>query len=474
METVATDTRREQRMSRPCARDTCHPVDFLAHGAWRSSPATFRGGACSDTTARTYQCSAARTSAHGIEWRNPPSSPCSAVPALSAALINGKVPTLWLIGDSTMAQTAAEAYCRLHDELTALDSSGRSAREWRWKQPRWSWATTAADGRANRMVKCAEAQVRTVRTIPHVKNVPPPAVSNAASRGEMSVAQHHRNTSTDTPSRGPSVRLCFVPSGARDRYVAEGRAASRVHGALQRLIEYNLTHAHDLALMNTGLHYIDRSGTHNQLHMEMVHELIGVVERHQATCPHVLWRETYAQTFPTPDGLFTKAIKEAESILSRVVAESSATAARTILSLATHPAVPERARMWLNTSCEPLPPAISKPVVLSNVSAALHRHPGFTVLDMWTPTRSLTEQRVSPHASLSEGQRASTHTGRAGMPTSNPHQTPLPEDKLLLYDCTHFCSYIGVSRAELDAVAFAAAARRSLVTTPVGARVPSC
>ena len=125
-----------------------------------------------------------------------------------------------------MKQAADEAFCSVATDIAADHSLAHplfvstAARNWHWVAPKWWWMTNPMDGFMKRTVACATA--------------------SGASGDHW-------------------IRLCFIPAATLGRPVGEGKGAATVSGALRRIVERNLSQPTDVALINSGVHFLGRN-----------------------------------------------------------------------------------------------------------------------------------------------------------------------------------------------------------------------
>jgi hypothetical protein len=243
--------------------------------------------------------------------------------------------TVWVVGDSMSAQTAFVLYCATARDLGSGPMAPPDFGRFLRVSPR--------DARNSRVTECA------------------------------SVGRH-------------GARLCYLPAGT------DGGAT--VADALRVAIERGGARATDVALLNSVAWQMRKGPAGDAYQRAVAPALAAVANR--SGCPRVFWRETYAQHFPTADGVY----QANRSDTSRAAAEA----------------------------CAGVPAA--QPPILAEVSAAVGALAAVSVLPTWAITQHL-------------GGRA--HPAGRRQSHSN--------------DCTHYCNFAGVIQATLDAFALAAADR---------------
>jgi len=319
----------------PAAR--CEPAAYLERGAWRKlppgplalPPRCVPDPAAEltpmDYTAARYACNDSAPDAPAnppprprFEWHA--ERPCAQRPWARLFRPNR---TVWIVGDSMSMQTALVLHCSLAGAVPAgVDT--------RWRAPAW----TSLIPRSRRDV-------------------------------------HNKRTSVCAHLGADGQRLCFLVAGTA--------SAPTVADVLQLAIAHGQARAHDLALVNSGAWQMGRvSGDAYQ--RRMVAALIRL-SRH-ADCPRLFWRESYAQHFPTPDGVFTR-----KSGFNSLV------------------------------NCTSLPTV--QPPVLAEIAAQLRAQAHIHVLPTWRLTQGV----------------PAAHRGNG--------------------DCSHYCNWVGVLQATLDAFAHA-------------------
>jgi hypothetical protein len=104
--------------------------------------------------------------------------------------------------------------------------------------------------------------------------------------------------STDVPK--PRDRcVVFSPSSTKVCVYNIGKAVVNDVVTWQPVL--NKLSTRDVMVVNFGVHYNDKNRELLQLHCKMMAE---EYQQRRSTLPHFLWRETLAQHFKTPSGLF--------------------------------------------------------------------------------------------------------------------------------------------------------------------------
>lgn len=437
----------------------CTASRFLSSGYFEHKPRYPPANQhCTTLTTARYSCPAAVLQAEGLEWRTTAAECMGEQPSLASALLLGfhreKQPsrrphqpfnrTLFILGDSTQKQAADSAFCQVAAELAADARRAEplfnkaSLDHWKWRQPPWFWHTTPSDAFQKRVVSCAAAR--------------------------------------DARGAG-SIRLCFIPCATLGRSVLEGRDAATVSTALRRLITRNITRATDLALINSGSWYMgQQSCASGGLYIRdcdaaQKADAAGVVQlaaSFASTAPRLLWRETYATHFDTPDGVYDGNASDQLRLYARSRGASGS-------------------RDYANSRCRPLPPATAKPEVLVNVSSILTaamdgalstahnrgKHDAAHAGSRSSTNRSSSSSKSSnTHVAAADrngASAASTSAARRGSiewldmwsNTRNisvaAHHERRADGDLAPPDCLHFCMWLGIDEAVLAAVAWAAA-----------------
>ena len=322
---------------------------FLSRGSWTLEPATDAAGplACRLRRRAHYSC----VNVSVVRWSSGTPHCGGRPPPLLGTHTGNR--TLWIMGDSTSYEVFVEAGCRLEAEADVSIE---------WRSPRWAWPTTQPDARTGRIHTCGVATSR------------------------RAAAQ---------------LMLCFVPAGGTGRYHRDGRAYIYAYQALRRLVELNLTSANDVALVNEGAWLA--ADDEPRFHFLAASLVAAVAAGDRARWPRVLYRECFAQHFPTEGGAYGRANRS----------------------------------NWDDwVTCPPLAEGVQKPRALRNVSATL-RHGGrrhVEVLDAWELTRPL----------------AASHPGRSSRVVATAGNVSASA----ALDCTHYCTWGGVNAALLDAVAW--------------------
>lgn len=322
----------------------CEPANYLRSGSWREQP---DGQQLFDVPARCispapgtgvtnamvamsrrYACN---NTAHGAARPRKtwePALPCTRRPWSELFSSNR---TVWIVGDSTSMQTAWMMHC-----VVSSSSAPESVAE-PWDSPKWlhRLAVSGRDMRNHRVPLCARVGLG---------------------------------------------RLCFLPAGTDG-----GLTVAR---ALELAIEHGNARADDVALVNSGVWQMGNAGG-DAYQRRIVVDMLRLAAR--ADCPRLFWRESYAQHFPTRDGVWPG-----------------------------H-AIRTSARKQVDCTGQPL----EQPRILKEVAAKLGAQPSITVLPTWH---------------LSQHLPAVHHVG--AWESAN-------------LDCTHYCNWSGLHEATLDAFAWA-------------------
>ena len=316
-------------------------------------------------------------------WKWRPSAHCADPPPLTD-LFAGR--TLFVMGDSMQFEIFLEIGCRLQRE---------GARMVQMSRPKWAWQTNLPDKANGRVHLCATFEPN-------------------------SSALHSR--------------LCFVPVGTTGRYVPEGRDKGTVATALTYMVGVNATRATDVVLANEGAWLKDvQLRDRTEALRRAVISGSPANSRHTSLWPLVVWRESYAQHFPTSTGAYN-ATREWEAAELKTSGE-------------------------VHMACSHIPAPALKPQSLSNVTHTLSHldggedsksadgtasrardvaHP-VVLIDGWSLTRDLPLAHPG-HVALP----ASAHNG------SNTTTGPAPRSGFL--DCTHICTFNGINEAIIDAL----------------------
>lgn len=292
----------------------CTSRGYLLHGRWRELapeqrlqvPARCAPNAALPASAMDSAARAyacARGQPLRYEWV--PEQPCERRPWSSVLLPNR---TVWIIGDSTSMQSAFVLHCSVSSVL----APGRANEQ--WHKPPWSghFPAQGRDARNNRTTMCATL-------------------------GES--------------------RLCYLPAGSDD-----GLTVAR---ALALAIAHGNARASDIALMNSGSWQMGK-GRRGDAYQRSAVADVAKLGAHPS-CPRLIWRETFAQHFPTADGVYTRRLNRSSARCTG------------------RPAV--------------------QPPILDEVATSLRKH--MPVLPAWRLTQNLSEAHVG--AASSGGQLDCTH-----------------------------------------------------------------
>jgi hypothetical protein len=285
-------------------RRLCDSVSYLRNGAWRPippgpisispacAPNPAAGGLSAvEFTGHKYACNDT-----GVDGRSRPRFAWVPAPQCSSgswSALFRQNRTVWVIGDSMSMQTAFVLQCVASAELPGGSTS-------RWANPAWA------------------------RFFPSKK------------RDRV----HHRTSACVHMGSGGSA-LCYVAAGTV--------GAVSVAGALQILTQHGAARADDLALVNSGAWQMGRADG-DAYQRRMVEDLKRTASHPDS--PRVIWREAFAQHFPTANGVFVR-----------------------------------RAGSNPSVKCTGTPS--EQPRILAEVARELGAHPRITVLPTWHLTQHL-------------------------------------------------------------------------------------
>ena len=107
-----------------------------------------------------------------------------------------------------------------------------------------------------------------------------------------------------------SRRVCYIPAGARPH-----KTKTSVSWAVGRLFVLNLTNAADVLVLNAGAWYLGHGDAAAATHLSDVRSLAQTLfeaaggrfhgSDTNRYLPRTVWRETFAQHFDTPDGVYS-------------------------------------------------------------------------------------------------------------------------------------------------------------------------
>ena len=257
-------------------RDDCAAArSFLTHGTWTNASSSqllpqhpacrinvhsrvWRYSSSWEGNTLKYKGAPACINHPHVQWL--PDAAPRRVPRLIDAVPLGI--TLWFIGDSTSIEHAQSAACRIasEDEQTVWTD---------WYTPDWANGTSGIWSSGGFKISCIRGGSST-NGLRAGKGLP------------------------DASER----QVCFVPSVSRDARVST--AAS----VLQRLQAIRVTRDADLIICNVGAWYMGHGVDVEPLMLKEVAALLRVLHSCPPPCPRILWRETFAQHFDTPDGVY--------------------------------------------------------------------------------------------------------------------------------------------------------------------------
>ena len=353
------------------ALGACSAHAYVSGGAWVESRRNLSDWipTCANFAQKArYVC---KGKEHAWTWR--PSSHCADPPPLMD-LLAGR--TLFVMGDSFGFELFVEVGCRLQRE---------GARFIQTLKPWWAWQTNLPDRSTGRVHTCS-------------------TFSDARNR-----------------SRG---RLCFVPVGTTGRYVPEGRNKQSVADALTYMATVNVTRATDVVLANEGA-WLDAQHLRQRAEALRRAAVLSGAPAHRrpiSSWPLVVWRESYAQHFPTATGAYN---------LSR----------------------PWQGMQQM--ACTHIAAPVVKPEALVNVSRALlhdDRGEESTSVDV---TASDAREMVHPIALIDGWSLTSNlplvHPGLVDDAT-RASDASLNSTSRSRLDCTHICTFNGINDAVIDAL----------------------
>ena len=250
--------------------------------------------------------------------------------------------TVWFIGDSTALSHAQAAACALWRSGMKLRARATASAD--WHTPQWALPLGVRHARLAQSV-CMHAPL--------------------------------------------NRRVCYIPCGALPHTLKSG-----VGRVMRRLLWFNLTQASDLIVANAGAWYMGHGAKLEASHLSDIRDLVTTLrnatdgyfglDRRQRV-PHFVWRESFAQHFDTPDGVY-RPTATPRNCSTRLMSSSAA--------------------------------ELVKPVLLQRVRGLLLAN-GIAVLDAWELTRTRADahppSRVGDctHYCLTEGERGAVARGPA-------------------------------------------------------------